>query len=189
MSLSMPLLRRLRRFVRRQSGYMLVEAVLVVPFMLWGYVALYSYWDAYRSMTNLQKSAYAMSDLISREQRPINAAYITGLRDTMNAMVGSGLQVRLRVTSVMWDARDNRFEVEWSNSPSGLAPLTTSALATLADQIPDMSDGRTAIVFEADMDYEPSLSLGFGEMEGLDVMTFREFIVTPPRYAPRVVLQ
>lgn len=181
--------RALGRFRRRQGGYMLVEAVLVVPFMLWGYIALYSYWDAYRMMTNLQKSAYAMSDLISREQRPINAGYITGMRNTMNAMLGSGNPVQLRVTSVMWSQQQNRFVVEWSNSPSGMSPLTTTTLTSVVDKIPAMSDGRTAIIFEASLVYEPSLSLGFGQLEGVDTLTFNEIIVTPPRYAPRVVLR
>lgn len=188
-SLSSAIARRLRRFRRDTGGYMLVEAVLIIPFLLWGYIALYSYWDAYRSMTNLQKVAYTASDLISREQRPINAGYITGIRNTMNAMLGSGQVVDLRVTQIMWSEIQDRFVVEWSNSPSGMAPLTTEAVANLRHRIPEMGDGRTAIILEAAVDYTPSLSLGVAALPGLEPTTFEEFIVTPPRYAPRVVFQ
>ncbi len=181
--------RRLRRFLRRQRGSMLVETVLVVPFLLWGYVALYTYWDAYRSMTNLQKVAYAMSDLISREQRAINNGYIVGIRNTMNSMLASDQQVQLRVTSIMWDEWDDRYEVEWSRSPTGMPLLTTPQLAGMTDRIPLMTDGRTAIIFEASILYRPPMSFGFGTLAGLKETTFREFIVTPPRYAPRIVLQ
>lgn len=179
----------LRRFRRGEGGYMLVEAVLIVPFMLWGYIALYSYWDAYRTMTDLQKVAYAMSDLVSREQRTINAAYLNGVRQTMDSMLASDQSVRLRVTSIMWNEAENRFVVEWSSSPSGMAALTTASVASMQDRIPDMTDGRTAIILEAALDFTPSLSLGFTELPGLQPMTFQEFIVTPPRYSPRIVFQ
>ncbi|HMO08629.1 MAG TPA: hypothetical protein PKD10_13430 [Paracoccaceae bacterium] len=188
-SLTARLARRLRRFRRDTGGYMLVEAVLIVPFLLWGYIALYSYWDAYRSMTNLQKVAYTASDLISREQRPVNAAYMTGIRNTMNAMLGSGQIVDLRITQVMWSEIEDRFVVEWSNSPTGMIALTTETLAGVRHRIPDMGDGRTAIIVEAAVEYTPSLSLGVGALPGLQPTTFEEFIVTPPRYAPRVVFQ
>ncbi|QYK40877.1 MAG: hypothetical protein KF887_15970 [Paracoccaceae bacterium] len=185
------LARALRRFRRGQGGYMLVEAVLIIPFLVWGYVALYSYWDAYRTMTDLQKVTYAMSDLISREQRTINAAYVTGLRNTMSTMLGSDQTPRVRVTSIMWSEIQDRFVVEWSNSPSGMAQLTTAGVnaASMRSSIPDMGDGKTAIIFEALLDFEPALSLGFADLPGLQPMTFEEFVVTPPRYAPRIVFR
>lgn len=168
---------------------MLVETVMVIPMLLWGYVALYSYWDAYRTATNLQKVSYTMADLISREQRPINNAYIVGIRNTMNAMLPGEDPVQLRVTSVMWDGQDNRFEVEWSRSPSGWPQLTTNTLGALVNRIPAMTDGRTVILLETSVGFEPAVSLGFGTLAGLEPTTFRELIVTPPRYAPRIVLQ
>lgn len=184
-----PLSAVLRRFRRDEGGYMLVEAALIIPFLLWGYIALYSYWDAYRTMTDLQKVSYTMSDLLSREQRPVNAAYINGVRNTMNAMLGSNREVDLRVTSIMFSEIEDRFVVEWSNSPTGMTPLTTQSLEAYLDRVPDMGDGKTAIIVEAELDFEPSLSLGVGDLPGLQDMTFQEFIVTPPRYAPRVVFQ
>lgn len=184
-----PLKSMLRRFRRNEDGYMLVEAALILPFLLWGYIALYSYWDAYRTMTDLQKVSYTMSDLLSREQRTINAAYITGVRNTMNAMLGSGKEVDLRVSSVMWSEIEDRFVVEWSNSPTGMAQLTTEGLTGYLDRIPDMGDGKTAVIVEAALDFEPSLSLGVADLPGLQDMRFEEFIVTPPRYAPRIVFQ
>jgi Flp pilus assembly protein TadG len=186
-----PFARALRRFRRGEGGYMLVEAVLIIPVMLWGYLALYAYWDAYRTMTDLQKVAYALSDLISREQRPIDAGYITGLRDSADAMMGGDNETRLRVTSIMWSELENRFVVEWSVSPSGMAALTTEAVngADIVGRIPEMGDGRTAIIYETELDFDPALSYSYTSLPGIQPMTFREFIVTPPRYAPRVVLE
>lgn len=187
------LLAPFRRFRDSERGYMLVESVLILPFLVWGYISLYSYWQAYRTMTDLQKVAYSMSDLVSREQRTIDASYIAGLRDTMDTMLGltdpDETGVRVRVTSIMWSELANAFVVEWSNSPSGMTAHDNASIAALIERIPDMTDGRTAIVVEVELDYEPVLSLGAGALPGLEAMTFSEFIVTPPRYAPRVVFQ
>ncbi len=45
---------RLRRFLRQdESGALMAEAVLVLPFMLWSYLALFVYWDSYRAVNTV----------------------------------------------------------------------------------------------------------------------------------------
>lgn len=180
-----PLHRLLRRFAKGEDGYMVVEATLMLPFLFWGYLALYSYWDAYRVMTDVQKAAYTISDLITRQQTSVNANFINGMRLTMDSMLGVGLETELRVTSLTWSDANNRYEVLWSNT-SGTTnpPLTNVALIPLRSQIPEMTDGDTAILVETWVDYEPAMTLG-----GIGDMTFAEFIVTRPRFAPSIVWQ
>lgn len=179
------LTRAIRRFARDDDGYMVVEAALVLPFLLWAYVALYSYWDGYRAVTQVQKATFAIADLIAREQRTINAAYINGMRRSMDTMLPRGLDTELRVTSIKWSGTNHRYEVEWSAKSGTLAPLlTTGTLNPLISKIPVMFDGDTAVIVETWVDYEPTFVMG-----GLQDMRFSQFVVTRPRFAPRIVYQ
>lgn len=178
------LLRRLTAPLRREDGSLVIESVLVLPFLFWGYIGLYTYWDAYRALTTMQKATYAISDLISREQRTINAAYINGMRRVMNSMLANGDTTELRVSSVTFSAVRDQYEVQWSNSPSGLMqPLTTSTLQGYLNRVPVMNDGDTAIIVETRVRYEPNIQYG------LDPQTFEQFVVTRPRFVPRIVFQ
>lgn len=179
-----PLLARLTRFARDERGYMLVETVLMLPLLLWAFLALYAFWDAYRVATTVQKASYAISDLISRVQRPVNAAFIDGMSRALDEMIDEELSPELRVTSVIWNEDDNEFQVQWSRTEDTTrAALTTATLQAQADQIPDMSDGDTVIVVETWVAYEPSLDVGVPDY------TFGQFIVTRPRFAPQIVFQ
>jgi hypothetical protein len=178
-------MRRLfRRFRRCEEGYMVVEATIILPFLLWGYIALYSYWDAYRVMTDVQKASYAVSDLITRQQAPINANFINGMRMAMDSMLATPEEAEIRVTSLTWRQANNRYEVLWSRvSGSPMPQLVTADLVALEPRIPEMFDGDTAILVETWVDYQPAMRLG-----GIGDMRFSQFIVTRPRFVPSVVM-
>jgi hypothetical protein len=173
------------RFRRGEDGYLVIESALVLPFLLWAFVAIYSYWDGYRAVTQVQKAAFVVADLISREQRPINQAYIHGMRRTMDAILPGDMDSELRVTSIRWAEANNRFEVEWSARSGGLAPpLNNGTLAPLVAKIPAMEDGDTAVIVESWVDYEALFVLG-----GIEDTRMSQFVVTKPRFAPRVVFE
>lgn len=175
----------LRRFRQREDGYLVIESALILPFLLWAFVALYSYWDGFRAVTQVQKATFAVADLISREQRPVNDAYINGMRRTIDMILPGDMNSELRVTSILWVEADNRFEVEWSARSRSLAPpLTTSTLAPLVSKIPAMADGDTAIIVETWVDYDATFVLG-----GLQDTRMTQFVVTRPRFSPRIVFQ
>jgi Flp pilus assembly protein TadG len=175
----------LRRFQRREDGYLVVEAALVLPFLLWALVALYSYWDGFRAVTQVQKATFVVADLISREQLPVNAAYINGMRLTMDIMLPGDMDSEIRVTSIQWVQANNRFEVQWSAISGTLAPLlTTATLAPLVAKIPQMSNGDTAVIVESWVDYEATFVMG-----GVQDTRMSQFVVTRPRFAPRIDFQ
>jgi hypothetical protein len=175
----------LRRFHRREDGYLVVESALILPFLLWAFVALYSYWDGYRAVNQVQKATYAVADLISREQRPVNLSYIHGMRLSLDAMLPGDMDSELRVTSVTWVAANNRYEVEWSAVSGTASPvLNNTLLAPLMSKIPEMNDGDTAVIVESWVDYDSTFVLG-----GINDTRMSQFVVTRPRFAPRVVYQ
>jgi Flp pilus assembly protein TadG len=217
----------LRRFRRDERGTLIAEAVIVLPMLIWVYLALFVYWDAYRSINTSQKAAYTISDMISREMNssPLTPAYIKGMRDVMKYLVDSDQTVKLRVTSVTWSQSRNRYEVDWSVSPDNAFPLlTTSNISTVKARIPTLADGDHVIVVETDVAYH-ALANGFGwvvdlggfkwanqdyvgqrrdgtqmfskgtdpgnpqVMQTVKDMSLKQFIVTRPRFAPKLCMQ
>jgi len=171
------------RFGREDRGAILAEAVLVLPFMFWAFLGLFVYWDAFRAMNKVQKASYTISDMISREMVTINDAYITGMDTLMERLIDTDQDVTIRVTSVTWNEDNNRFEVHWSRSTGALMPrLTTTTLQNYASLIPDMSDGDYVVIVESSVSYTPAFNIGMGEQE------LSQFIVTRPRFMPKVCL-
>ena len=173
----------LHRFRNEEGGTLVAEAVLVLPFMLWSYLALFVYWDAYRSVNTVQKAAYTVSDMISREMVAVSDAYINGMDAMMEYMIDHSQDAKTRVTSVTWSAINNRYEVHWSRSPGGAMPqLTTTTIQGMKDRIPVMSDGDYVVLVEVEVSYHPSFNVGVGNQ------ILEQFIVTRPRFVPKVCL-
>lgn len=179
-----PIRKLLRHFLRDEGATVMAEAVLVLPFMLWSYLGLYVYWDSFRVLNKVQKASYTISDMISREMVTINDTYIVGMDTLMEALIDRDQNVSLRVSSVTWSQARSRFEIHWSRSTDaiGLPPLTTATLQDLKDNIPEMSDGDYVVIVETSVGYTPAFDVG------MDPTNLRQFIVTRPRFVPKVCL-
>jgi hypothetical protein len=172
-----------RRFARDERGTLMAELVIVLPLFLWGYLALYVYWDAYRSLNSVQKASYTVSDYISRERSTLTAAEIQGIDTMMEYMLDDDQDVSIRLTSIYWDPVDRRYEVYWSRSPNNATPLLdTASLQPLAWRIPAMSDGDSAVIVETEVNYDPAFDVGLNDDP------IRNFIVTRPRFLTRICL-
>ncbi len=176
-------LTRLARFFREETGTVMAEAVLVLPFMLWSYLALFVYWDSFRSLNTVQKAAYTVSDAISREMVSITPTYINGLDKMLEYLVDKNQDVKLRVSSIYQSDAHNRIEIHWSVAANGaMVPLTTTTLQTLKTKIPKMADGDFVILVEVEADYTPAFNVGMNET------TLSQFIVTRPRFVTCVLM-
>jgi hypothetical protein len=171
---------RLRQFLRQnESGTLMAEAVLVLPFMLWSYLALFVYWDNYRAVNTVQKAAYTISDMISREMAPVPESYIVGMDAMMEYLIDPDQDAKIRVSSIKWSESDKRYEVHWSRSAGEALPeLTTSSVADLEERLPTLYDGDFVMLVEVEVDYEPAFNVG------LSNQTLKQFIVTRPRFWP-----
>ncbi len=173
----------LRRFGRDEKGTLVAEALIVLPLLLWAYMALFVYWDAYRSVNTAQKAAYTVSDMVSREMVTLNDQYVPGMRNLIRYLVDSDQSVKIRVSSVTWSEANKRFEVDWSRSPDSAMPqLTTATITSIAYRIPKMSDGDRVMVVEVKVSYQPLFNVG------LEDSTLEQFIVTRPRFVPKICL-
>lgn len=181
---TMTVFRRLTRFLRHdETGTLMAEAVLVLPFMLWSYLALFVYWDNYRAINIVQKAAYTISDMISREQVAITDAYITGLDSMMEYLIDQDQDAKIRVSSITWSDINNRYEVRWSRSAHNAMPqLTTGTVAALAGQLPTLYNGDFVVLVEVEVNYTPAFKVGLGNQ------TLKQFIVTRPRFVSPICL-
>lgn len=180
----MPWLKQaLQRFRTQDHGSVVAEAVIALPLMIWAYMGLYVYWDAFRAVNLAQKASYTVADYISRERGTLSAAEISGLAKLFQYMMDSDQTTRMRMTSLYWNPDTNRFEVYWSRSPNNtMTPLTTSTLQTVKDRIPAMADGDTAILLETETTYSAAFKVG------IEDQVFTNFIVTRPRFLTRICL-
>jgi|UPI00067CA6A4 Flp pilus assembly protein TadG len=172
----------LRRFARDTKGSVVLEAIIAVPLLVSVYLMLFVFWDAYRSINTVQKASYTISDMISRAPADLPESYITGMRTTMNFMLPGDQTAQIRVTSFVWSGVRSRYEVLFSRSPGNALPrLTTATIAGYVNRLPIMVDGEAAVLVETVVPYTPPLNQ-------LQALTLGEFIVTRPRFVPKVCL-
>lgn len=189
-TLSHRLKARLRRFVQRQEGVMAAELILVMPVFLFAIIGTYTYWDAFRALNSALKASYTVSDMIAREMRPVDDTYLLGLHDVMQYMVGNDLPVEMRVSSITYSELRQRFEVEWSRSPNNDLPqLDTTSLQPLAQHIPILADGDAIILMETNVEFTPAFAETPSAFMYLTDEVFTQFIVTRPRFVPRICLK
>ena len=170
----------IRRFGRTESGSVMAETVIILPILIWSFMAMFVYWDSFRSMNTVQKASYTISDIISREMVTLPTTYFDGMRNVMELLIDRDQDIKLRVTSITYKQSTGKFEVLWSYSPgaAGVAmpALTTTTLQDVKAKIPAMSDADYATIVETEMPYVPAFNIG------MDAMTMKQFIITRPRF-------
>ncbi len=190
--------RRLRRFRDQEDGLVMTEFLIMLPLLIWAFIALFVYWDAFRSVNAAQKAAYSVSDLISR-QNEVNTTFINGMQTLTEYLVSDSPDVRIRITSVKYKEENDSLYVLFSRSPGNkMTPLTNADinLTEFRDRIPLMADQDSVVVVETEVDYIPGgwyvrklhtdevghqvVVLNFDV--GIPFSTFRNFVVTRPRY-------
>lgn len=200
----MPVMLRFRKSVRNflkdESGVLLAEALILLPLLVWGFLALVVYWDVFRTINVTQKAAYSISDMISR-QGVITNQFVDGLENVLSFLTPGAPASRMRVTSIefdegtnnqaAWDA-DDSFILLFSRSPGNEVATHTSVTineTAFRNRIPVMSDLESVVIVETWVDYEPDFDVGVLNMApGLTDQTFTQFIVTRPRNWRRVCL-
>lgn len=172
---------RLRRFRDQEDGLVMTEFLIMLPLLIWTFMALFIYWDAFRTINQAQKASYAVSDLLSR-QSEVNLGFVNGMENVMEYLTGE-TDVRVRITSFDWDEEDNEYRVFFSRSPGNkLAQLDATDLADMTGRIPAMADNDSVVLVETEVAYDPAFEVGIPNH------TFDNFVITRPRYYLRVCL-
>lgn len=189
------LVRRIRRFRDQEDGLVLVEFLILLPLLIWVFIALFVYWDAFRTVNLGQKATYSVSDLISR-QSEVDTTFVNGMQTVTEYLLHDSSDVRLRITSVKYKEEEDRLYVLFSRSPGNKMPALSNLsvnTAAFRARIPMMADQDSVVVVETEVDYRPGTfwytgrsgltgELRFSFDVGIPPSTFRNFVVTRPRY-------
>lgn len=176
------LIRNLRSFRENERGSIAIETVLIIPALFTIYMTMFSVFDVYRQHSINYKAAYTAGDILSRQTIPINAPYLTGLRQTVAYLTHNTTEnVSIRVTSVQYDDTDKEYKLDWSEARGDArSPLSESQVQALADNLPVMPDQEYVTIVETFVDYSTPFNIGIADT------TIETFVFTRPRYAPRV---
>ncbi len=173
--------RKPRAFLKTDDGAITVDALIVLPVVIWAVMATFVFFDAFRVKTFSQKAAYSVADALSRETDPVDEDYILGINQMHDFLARTRNATMMRVSSIGRQGPDDDFVVIWSVPATGATPLTSATVnATLAERLPDFPQGETIIYVETQINYLPLFRIG------LPQMNFRQAVATRPRFAPQI---
>jgi hypothetical protein len=179
----------LQGYIRDERGVMLAEFLIMLPLIIWGFIALVVYWDVFRTINTTQKAAYSISDLLSR-QEVITPDFVEGLQDVLTFLTPDTAPSRMRITSFEFNAgnpaitTDDQYVVLFSCSPEDRETtlLDQDALKLRSSEIPIMDNLDSMILVETWVDYTPDFDIGVLNVTGtLEALTLTQSVMTRPR--------
>jgi hypothetical protein len=180
---------RIGQFARDTRGAALVEmlfALIILNFVL---IAFYIWWDAYRQQARVERTAYTISDLVSRERgEALQRPFLDGLERVAEHLLRDEQDAAIRFTQVTRTSGSpangtNGLTINWSYSPCGrYAPAATDPNFRLAE-FPIMALGTTMMMVEMRVPYDPETLLETSI--GLEAQTFRRAVIAMPRFENR----
>jgi hypothetical protein len=193
------------RFLKDESGTVLVEFLIMLPLMVWTWIFLAIFWDAFRTMNAGQKAAYSIADVLARQEDNLTPEFVDGMQDVFRFLLRNNSQnASMRITSLAFDAgvpndaSDDKYIPIFSVSPDNkVLPYTDAEIQGLKDRIPLMGDTDSVVIVETFVDYSfpfrlPSIFRGIlvvDETKPVTVKAFNEFVVTRPRFKSYICLQ
>ncbi|MCE8546587.1 hypothetical protein KBY25_12225 [Ruegeria pomeroyi] len=174
------ILNSLRLFRRNEEGSVAVEALLTVPILFWTIMIGYTYFDGYREAASNVKAAYTIGDLISRETRTIDDAYIDSMVELFERMVQDTDSLQVRISLLRYERRRDRHRVRWSANRGFPERLSNANVGSISSRLPPMSDQDTLILVETRNVYRSPFRVG------LDDTDMETFIFTRPRFTNEI---
>lgn len=169
-----------KSFLNDQKGAIAIETVIMIPILVWCYLAMFTIFDTFRQYTTQQKAAYTVSDLISRQATPLDADFLDGAHDLFNALSRSQTGVAMRVTIAEYDLLNQSYEVVWSQTRGGMVSLQSSDIADWNNRLPVLPQDDQIIIVESSSEFRPVFAVGLADQ------TINNFVFTRPRYAKQM---
>jgi hypothetical protein len=185
---------RFGSFLRDEDGLVLAEGLFTLPMIIWAMVAMFIYYDVFRTINITQKAAYGVADLLSRQKVEMPLTFANGLQRVLTFLAPGGHPVRMRITSFECLAptgpgcttSNGSYRLLFSFSPeSKVTPLNQAAIQNwrTSNKIPVLNNGESVFVVETEVEFTAQLQTAIaGFMVGVDDAKYGQFIVTKPRH-------
>ena len=183
--------RQLARFHRDEEASQSVEALLIIPLLIWTFLASYTFFDVYRAKSLALKANYAISDLLSRETQTIDMDYLQGAEKVYEYLTQQEADPWLRVTVVYCESdctaeeeSSRVLKADWSKATDGLPTFSNNDIMShLNPIIPLLAEGERVIIVETSTEYTPPFSQN---LTGIGGRKFVDIVMTRPRFAPQL---
>lgn len=170
-----------KRFRGREDGSLSIEAVLVIPILVWAIIATLVFFDAFKTLNVSQKATYTVADMLSREAE-VDQDMMTTMHEVFDFLAHSPGDNALRVTVVSMsedpDSGVKTLNLVWSEGVGGIEGYEN--LTYVKDRVPDMAAGEQLIFVETEQEWSPVFAVGLAKYR------FREVAVMRPRFAPQL---
>ncbi len=173
-----------RNFAREDKGAVIAEFLFAMLWLCWWYVAAFAFFDGFRQYNASIKATYTVGDILSRQMFPVDKGYLDGLKGLYEYTIKFGSTPELRYTSIKWVDNPGQYEVHWSYATGSKQKLTNGDLPQIQDKLPILSDGEHVILVESSSIYNTLFAVGVS-----DGLEFNNFMVTSPRFTPRLEYQ
>lgn len=179
----------LKRFGHEEKASLSIEALILTPVFFGLLLTMFTLFDVFRARSMSLKANYAVSDLLSRETNPVNAAYLNGLHDIYLylAPTRTSSWMRVSVVECVDNCRqdDRELRAYWSYSTGTSGALDSDGINTYYDEvIPVISSGEYIIMVETNLEY--SAPFDTIDWSGVGDRTLRDLVVTRPRFSPKL---
>ena len=170
------------KFSKSEQGGMSVDAMFALPILIWAITATFVFFDAFKTLNVGQKATYTVADMLSREEEPIDADYLTTMREMFTYLSNGTRNHAIRVTVVHMaedaDTGEKFRQMIWSEGTGGIDGHDD--LETIESRLPDMAVGDQMIVVESTQQWSPAFAVGLASYN------FHEFAISRPRFAPQL---
>lgn len=188
------LLKRLyRKLLKEERGSFSIEAILMFPLLIWGFMAMYVFFEGLRESNINLKATYTIADVLSRETEEIDMRYLNNMNAIYSWLARTSDTPRMRVSVVIWDETADEHVLFWSRGVGGKEDLIQEWVETnVTPHVPIMADQASAIVVETWANYEPIMlpATDFPIFEivdlGWDDTEIYNIVVTAPRFSDQL---
>lgn len=168
-------------FGQDSRGLVATEAIILLPLVIWTYVAMFSFFDMLRMKSVNQKAAFTVADAFSRETNKIDDTYVDSSFTLFKALTRNQ-SPSMRVSVLTYDDSTDKYVVRWSESrgTDAAAALNDNTVNSEKDHLPSVISGDEFIYLETWNNYTTPFKIG------MDFFELKSAVVINPRFADQL---
>ena len=151
----------LRAFAEETRGTVAVESIILLPLVVWMYLAMFTFFDMLRMKSINQKAAFTIADAYSRESALITETYVDSTFSLFKELTRTN-NPTIRGSVLTYDQTTDRYGVVWSKrrGASSVTALNENTVNTIRTQLPVVASGDQFIFMETWNDYVIPFKIG-----------------------------